>query len=182
MYPPILTAEQFSTGTNGLVPVNDPRLPLLLGGATSAIRRYCGWHVTPEAPETFTLDGEGGQILSLPTLRLVDVFSVLECGRIVDPGEYEWSTNGELRKLSGWTGVWRGITVICQHGFDAPDLAQVVQQIVANALASPLGVTREQAGQVSVAWSSTAPGVSGGISLLERDLNVLNQYRLPRKA
>ena len=72
-----------------------------------------------------------------------------------------------------------------QHGFDldaVADLKQVVQQVVGNAISSPLGATREQAGAVSVSWATTAPGVSGGLSLLERDLMILDRYKLPRGA
>ena len=37
--------------------------------ALAAVRRYCGWIVTPPATVTITVDGPGGRVLSLPRLR-----------------------------------------------------------------------------------------------------------------
>lgn len=183
---PLLTPEQFAAGTNGKISQSDPRLLPLLAGASTGIRRYCRWHVTPVlSNDVMVLDGHGGDLLALRTMRLTEVTSVSEHGRfLIDGQDFEWSENGELRRLTGrWTSRYRAITVTCSHGFDdAADLVQVVQQVVANALASPMGATREQAGALSVTWSTTAPGVSGGISLLARDLATLDLYRLGRGA
>ena len=80
---------------------------------------------------------------------------------------------------------FRAVQAKIQHGYDldaVADLKAVVQQVVGNAISSPLGATREQAGAVSVSWATTAPGVSGGISLLERDYAIVDQYRLPKGA
>jgi hypothetical protein len=41
-----------------------------------------------------------------------------------------------------------------------------------------MGATREQAGIYAASWATTAPGVSGGMSLLARDTAVLDTYRL----
>ena len=35
--------------------------------AQGSIRRYCGWHVTPEIDDTLKVDAYGGSILTLPT-------------------------------------------------------------------------------------------------------------------
>lgn len=183
--PPLLSAAEFAIGTGGKISASDPRVQPLIDGATAGIRRYCGWHVAGPWTETATLDGHGADVLALRTLHLRNVASLRESGTALVAGvDYEWSTNGELRRLSGrWTSRWRALEVTFEHGFDAAaDLAQIVQQVVANAVASPMGATREQAGVVSISWSTTAPGVSGGISLLERDLLVLDTYRLSRGA
>lgn len=181
--PPLLSPEQFAQGTGGKILAGDPRVPLLIDGATAAIRRYCGWHIAPVIIEDLKFDGPGGSVLVLPTLRVQEVEKVVERGVLLEEdAHYEWSANGEIRRLArqSWTYRWRAIDVTLRHGFDsAADLTQIVQQVVANALASPMGATREQAGQVSVSWATTAPGVSGGLSLLERDLAILNTYRLP---
>ena len=180
MLAPLLTAADFSTATRGAIPANDPRLDLLLAGASSAIRRYCGWHVAPVVDDVLTLDRPGGDLLILPTLRVERLDAVTVLGEPLDIDAVEWSANGEVR--GRWPERFRSIVVSLAHGFDpdaASDIRQVVQQVVGNAIASPLGATREQAGQVAVQWSTTAPGVSGGLSLLERDLAVLNTYRLP---
>jgi hypothetical protein len=181
-YPALLTPAAFSEGTGRKIPETDPRLKPLIDGATRGIRRYCGWHIAPKIEEKFRLDGPGGRLLPLKTMRLANVTSVTERGQaLADDVDFEWSENGELRRLRGcWTDRYRAIVVEAEHGFDdAPDVAQIIQQVVANAIASPLGATREQAGAISVQWATTAPGVAGGLSLLERDMAILNSYRLP---
>lgn len=188
----LLTPLQFSAGVGGKVAPGDPRLQPLIDGATRAIRRYCGWHIAPELSETNRfLDSNGGSLLVLPTQRLVSIDALaIHTNRhdLVEPwyeldaadlAGLEWSENGEVRRR-WWPNRFRGVRASFTHGFeDAPDVSQIIQQVVANAISSPLGATREQAGALAVSWATTAPGVSGGLSLLERDLATLNSYRLP---
>lgn len=183
--PELLTAAEFSAGTDGQVPENHPGLQPLLDGATRAIRRYCGWHVGLPYTETITLDGPGGHLLILPTLHVTAVNSITESGTaLVADDDYEWSANGEIARVgSCWPSRFRSVVVDATHGFDdVSDLKQVIQQVVALAVSSPMGATRQQAGAFAASWATTAPGVSGGLSLLERDMAILNQYRLPRGA
>ena len=67
---PLLSADQFAAATGGQVAASDARLGPLLDAASAAVRRYCGWHIGPVAEETLVLDGPGGDLLVLPTLRL----------------------------------------------------------------------------------------------------------------
>src|SRR5699024_5956494 len=155
------------------------------------IRRYCRWHVAPEVEVTEqVLDGPGGHLLVLPTLRLTKV-SALAVRTHEGWNDWdaealealEWSANGEVYRRRRWPRRFRSVRMSYTHGFeDAPDLVQIIQQVVAHALASPMGATREQAGALAVTWATTAPGVSGGLSLLERDMAVLDTYRLPEEA
>lgn len=186
-YPALLTPAQFSAGTGGKIPADDPRVQPLIDGATRGLRRHCGWHVAPEFAEEWTLDGPSGALLQPRTLHIKSVTSITErrhpgaeTVELVEGVDYEWSENGEIRRLNGWwTDRYRSIVVTAVHGFeDAPDLSQIIQQVVANACSSPLGATSEQAGQLAVKWATTAPGVSGGLSLLERDLQLVNSYRI----
>jgi len=178
--PPFLNPAEFSAGTGGKIAADDPRVQPLIDGATAAIRRYCGWHVAPVVAESVTLDGPGGHLLSFPTLRLESITALSECGKVADVADLEWSELGNVRKRRGcWTDRFRGITATIEHGFESvPDVAQIVQQVVANAVSSPLGATSESAGALSVSWATTAPGVSGGLSLLARDFAVLDMYRI----
>lgn len=177
-YPDLLTAAEFSVGTGGKIAPTDSRVPKLLAGAHAAVRRYCRWHIAPVVDETMVLDYDGSGLIVFPTLRLVDVLSLTVHGEVLDVSELEFSHNGDVRVRSHRAG-FRAVTATIRHGFEsAPDVAQVVQQVVANAITSPLGATREQAGQVAITWAQTAPNVSGGISLLERDIATLDQYRL----
>lgn len=176
---PLLTSENISVATGGKILASDPRLPDLIGGVTAAIRRYCGWHVGPVIEETVTLDSAGGSWLKLPSLQVVEVSSVKVNGQEIKD-RFRWSRQGLIRLKSGcFPDDYGCVEVTFRHGFEDVSLVrQVAVQVIVNALSSPLGVTREQAGQVSISWSQTAPGVSGGISLLQRDLDILDSYRL----
>jgi hypothetical protein len=187
-YPALLTPANFSDATGGKIAADDPRVAPLIDGATRGIRRYCGWHVGTEYADTLKLDGPGSPLLQPRTLRIKEITSITErvyAGQdpvtLVEDVDFEWSENGEIRRLGGawWTDRYRSIDVEMTHGFeDVDDLVQIIQQVVGNAISSPLGATREQAGQLSVQWATTAPGVSGGLSLLQRDMAILDSYRI----
>lgn len=179
---PLVTPEAFSAWTGGRVPVSDPRLAPLLEGATRAVRRYCGWHIAPLLPETLTIDGTGGRLLTIPTLRMTNVDEVKVLGDVLPTDAYDWSELGNIELRHGrWPRRFRSITAKVEHGFDtAPDVAQIIMQVCAAAISSPMGATREQAGQVSVTWGLTAPNTAGGMSLLQRDLEILDLYRVER--
>lgn len=180
--PPLATAESLDNFTGGQLPADDPRVPALLDGASAAVRRYCRWHIAPVLEETLTVDGPGGDVLLLPTGRLLSLVEVTDGGRQVPVSSLDVSAAGMIGRPAGhWSGRFGAVTARVRHGHDlaaVPDVAQIVRQVVANALSSPMGVTREQAGAISVSWSMTAPNVSGGLSLLARDLDVLNEYRI----
>jgi hypothetical protein len=119
----------------------------------------------------------------LPTGRLLEILTATDAGTDVDVSTLDFSRHGMVsrRDAYGWTNRFGAVSVRVRHGFDladVPDVAQIVKQVTANALASPMGATREQAGTVSVAWATTAPGVSGGLSLLQRDLDVLAAFKI----
>jgi hypothetical protein len=182
-YPALLSAEEFAEGTNGSYSSADPRVQPLLDGATTAIRRYCRWHVAPVVDETIVMDYDGSATIILPTLRLISVAGLKINGE--ELFDFEVSHNGEILLARPYLPRLSGVEISLRHGFDSAavaDVKQIIQQVVANAISSPLGATQEQAGQVSIHWSTTAPGVSGGISLLQRDLDTLNLYRLPGRA
>ncbi|UXE05156.1 head-to-tail adaptor [Arthrobacter phage Jamun] len=180
--PPLVTPEEFAAWTGGKIAANDPRVEPLLRGASAGIRRYCGWHVAPVLEETLDGDGPGGRLLILPTGRLLSVVSVDNGGEAVDVADVDKSKSGMLELRSGaWSSRLGAVSVRVRHGWDLADVAdvgQIIKQVTANALASPMGATREQAGQVSISWATTAPGVSGGLSLLERDLAVLAPFKI----
>lgn len=188
--PLLLNENDFVARSGGKFQENDPRLEPLLKGVSAAIRRMCGWHVSPAMRDERVLDFEGGPILVLPTLRLIEVESLTVHGHEFDVDKLGVSRNGEiaLNRHMGAAPLGSGfgaVRVEMVHGFhphEAPELAQIVQQVVSNALASPLGATVERSANLSVTWAQTAPGVSGGISLLERDMAMIRQYALGRSA
>ncbi|QJD49823.1 head-to-tail adaptor [Microbacterium phage AvGardian] len=178
------TPAELSAYTKGAISPTDGRSQLILDGASEAIRRYVGWNVAPPEDVTVTLDG-GGTVLYLPSLKVNSVASVLVDGVAVT--DFEWSRRtGNLRRKGGlaFPEVWGGIVVAFNSGYTAvpADLKGVVLQVSSIALSSPTGATREQAGAVAMAWATTAPGVSGGLTLLERDLAIVDSYRVPKEA
>lgn len=181
--PPLVTAEDFAAWTEGKIAKTDPRLDALLRGASAGVRRWCNWHIAPVLEETFVLDGPGARTALLPTANLVDVLEVIDAGRTLDPARLDRSRHGMIELAHGarFTDRLGQLVVRVRHGHDladVDDVAQIIKQTVANALASPMGATREQAGTVSISWATTAPGVSGGLSLLERDYALLAPFRI----
>jgi hypothetical protein len=181
--PPLVSAAEFSAWTRGKVSAEDPRVEPLLKGASAGIRRWARWHIAPVLEETLTVDGVGGSLLLLPTGRLLEVLTATNAGEDVDVSGVDFSRHGMVQRGGGygWSDRFGAVSIRVRHGFDladVPDVQQIVKQVTANALASPMGATREQAGTVSVAWATTAPGVSGGLSLLQRDLDVLAAFKI----
>lgn len=184
---PFATPQQLEAMTKGAIPASHPSAEDLLNGASRAIRRRCGWHIGPEVTEVLTVDGSGGELLQLPTMHLRDVVSVAERGRGDVRGDLvEWSQTGTLRAPRGrWTDRFRGVRAHVTHGYaleDLADLTQIVLQVTAIALSSPTGATREQSAALAVSWATTAPGVSGGLALLQRDLDIVDSYRIGASA
>lgn len=180
--PSFVTASEFAEWTGGKISASDPRVEPLLAGASAGLRKFAGWHIAPVLEETLVGDGPGGRLLVLPTGRLLSVVSVDNGGETVDITTVDSSKLGMLELRSGWwSSRFGAVSVRVQHGYDladVEDIRQIVKQVTSNALSSPMGATREQAGTVSISWATTAPGVSGGLSLLQRDLEVLAAYKI----
>lgn len=177
-----LTPELLTSYTKGKIRADDPRAPILLGGAVAAIRNYCHWHVSPSREETLTMDGHGGRIQRLPSFHVTDVQEVKDAGVLLEYRTgYRWSESGMLSRTHGeWSNEFRDVEITFTHGHaSTPELVSVALAVVSRALASPMGATREQAGQMAVTWASTSPGVSGGMALLANELAILGNYRIP---
>lgn len=178
---PFATTEELASYSKGAISAYDPRAEEALDGASQAIRNYCGWHVTPVATETLVLDGPGGRLLSLPTKRVVSIASIVEDETtLADNTDFRWSEDGSVkRKTCRWSDDFRILTVVLTHGYDtALDLKRVLLSVVMRELSSPSGATREQAGAVSVSWALSAPGVSGGIAIMQNERQILDFYRI----
>lgn len=150
-----------------------------LAAAEAVVRKYCGWHIAPVAREELVLDGTGTSSLFVKSLRLVNVLAAEVDGTVLDPATLEWSEAGFLRTSGVWPDKLRAVKLTIDHGFeDVPDVAGIVRAIAARASASPTGVVREQAGAVSIGFSLTAPGVSGGVVLMDHERRMLDKYRI----
>lgn len=163
-----------------LPPVSADREADYLAAAEALVRSYCGWHIAPVIFEDLILDGTGTGTVFVKSLRLVNVTAAVNDGTVLDPLTLEWSEAGFVRADGVWTDKLRAVKLTVQHGFDeVPDVAEIIRAIAARASASPTGVVREQAGAVSVSMSLVAPGVSGGVVLMDHERRMLDRYRLP---
>lgn len=162
-----------------LPPVSASRATDYLLAAEAAVRAYCGWHIAPVILEDVTLDGTGTRSVFVKTLRLVAVTSATSDGTVLDPLTLEWSEAGFIRSESVWPDKLRAVKLSIQHGFDSvPDVAEIIRAIAARAESAPTGVIREQAGAVSISNSMVAPGVSGGVVLMDHERRMLDRYRI----
>lgn len=171
--PPLVSRDQLAVNSGGKIHPEDPRLADAAAGASEAVRRYCGWHVTPVIRETVTLDATG-TLLKLPTMRVLNIEDVYLHGELLDEGDYSWSQMGVISFRVPVKRKYRAVTLTITHGYhEAPDLVQAASKAALFSLASPLGVTREQAGQISVSWGSQR-----GMGFDFRDTALMRPYKL----
>ena len=174
--PPIIDATEFDAITGGVMSSTTEQKTKKLEGVSSAIRDYCGWHVSPSRTCVFTGTGEG-RLLVLPAMAVASVEYVRIDGEDV---EFEWLSNGLVRLKSGrFPDSWRSVECRYTAGYDSTSvLGEIVAQIASNALAAAPGVANERAGDVSITYNQTGSGITGGVSLLPRDYALLAPYKL----
>ena len=162
-----------------LPPSSESPATRALNAAEAAVRRYCGWHIAPVITQELVLDSPGVRTVFLPSLKVLNITEFSVCGVTQNVDALEWSENGFVRSPRVFPDRLRGISVTFEHGFESVhEVAQIVQAIADRDLASPKGVVRERAGQVSVDYSQVAPGVAGGVALLAHEMAILDKYRL----
>lgn len=174
-----LVDEQTYRALSGSTATSD-QIQAALTAASSLIRSYCGWHVSPVVECEAVMTARSA-VLRLPALRVESVESVTEDGQEVTA--YEWRREGLLRKTCGcWIPKWGGITVDYTAGIpDVPELSRVCVQLTANALA-PMGVAQESAGGVSISYNKDSSGQGGSLSLTESMRAALDPYKIPAGA
>lgn len=189
--PPLITAQLVGSWTRGKIPASTPGLELACSGVSETIRDYLGWHLFPVLQIDDLIDGPGGSVLHLPTRYLRSVESIEWRGQALEEGSYRFSTLGYVEHdphgVGGWPwpslGSWpvgfRTLHVRFTSGYSnvPASVAQLAVGLVARAAASPLGLTREQAGQVSLGFGG-ATGAGGGIGLLQSEMTTLDAYRI----
>ncbi len=179
-YPPHgITAAVLASVTD-LIDPDTPNIQSAIDAAVSYARNTAHWHIFPAVDDTLTVDGEGGEVLTLPSLHVNSITSVTERGRELEEWtDYEWSKTGDLKRLGGcWTTRWQGITVELNHGYDPEDadlldLLKAIGSAVATAAANPLGIP-EVMGPFQ--WQSSAGAWIGDAA------TTLGRYALPWSA
>lgn len=148
----------------------DPDIPNIdkaIDRAVAFARREAGWHIFPEIADDLVLDGEGGPVLTLPTLHVTELDQITEAGRVLDPETYEWSVTGDVKRVHGcWTTKWRGLEVSLTHGFDLEDadladLIGAISSAVTMAATNPMGIPEvigpyQLTGDATQAWVGDA--------------------------
>lgn len=181
--PALATPQEVEAYTKGKLKAADLRVPAALAAVSRSIRRRAGWHIWPlVTAHTLVLDGPGGAVLSLPTLKLVTLTSIDDDGTVYPVEDLRISREtGLIKKRSGahWSTEYGAITVVMDHGEEeVPDLANLALKLVSRGLASTMGATREQAGALSVNWSMTTQGVAAGIVPTQDERTLMDSYVL----
>ena len=151
-----------------------PFLEEELEAATSAIREHCGWHIATLQSVTLIRRFPSREQVYLPAMRINGVTAATIDGRTLTASEL---AAVEFDPITGWTSLsGRSVSVAFDAGFTSvpADLKLLTLELSAGALGSPLGITKEQAGGVSV----TLDRASGAIT--EQDDQRLVPYRLGR--
>lgn len=184
--PPLASPAQLEAWTKGKVKAADLRVPDALAAVSRSIRNRAGWHITPLVEgHVLELDGPGGRVLALPSMRVVNLTSIVECGVTLDVSRETGidlsRDTGLVSKQGGahWTHRYGAITVTMDHGHEqAEDLVNMALALTARGLSSPMGATREQAGALSVNWGMTTQGVAAGIVPSTGERAIMDYYRL----
>lgn len=172
----MIDVDEFRALCPGMASTDD-QIQAVLDAVSSAIRDYCGWHVSPSLECTFTGNGEG-RLLVLPAMGVTSVESLKV--KDEDVTDFEWTAAGMVRIKTAFPDEWRSVVCVYNAGFSSGAIGQVVAQIASNALAAAPGVSSERAGNVSITYNQTGTGITGGVSLLPRDYAILAPYKLAR--
>lgn len=179
---PELTAAAVEQYTQGRLHRDDTETLRMLSLGLAAARRHCGWHVSPVIDdEQITLDGPGGRLLALPTLRLDGdgVTEIVEDGTALDISNLEVSKKGMVRKRSGafWTRRFSGLVVTMTHGYaDADDFNAAVLSLIDRASFAPAGGRMKAVGPFVYDIEKAAGGWT------EQERSWLAPFRLERPA
>lgn len=151
-------------------PVDPARGPLVVAGASAAVRAHCRWDLSYDPAATFTVDGNETRVLNLPTLNLIAVDEVRVNGVALLDSEFRWARRGQLFRDAGWSR-WQQIDVDCEHGYaPAPDVVRIVALgLAARYLSNPESLKIATVGSVQRTYND----------LTSLDLSLLDAYRLP---
>lgn len=182
--PDIITPGDISIASGGRIADTDPRLPSVCSAVSAAIRDFCGWHVGPALPCVASTSVDD-RIIYLPAKHVRAVSSVSVGDDELPASSYEWKRDGMVRlsHRPARRGAWGAYRIAYDAGVElaSSTLVGVAAQIALNNLTASPGVRSESVGQVSLSYNQGVDGVAGGITLLQRDRELLAGYRLPTR-
>lgn len=152
-----------------------------LRAAQAAIRRECGWHVTPSWTHTIRVDGYGGGTLILPSSHVTDI-SGLEFDGIDHVDDIDWSEKGTVVLRHGTLPDRPGaIRVTLTDGWepeDVPELHALMLSLAKRAATAPAPMIASQSTNGSSISYITNGGAPIGLQLFEAEKRQLDPYRL----
>lgn len=156
------TAQEMADRSQGAILANHPFLQKELKAATEAIRKACGWHIAKVETLTFERVGPFAEHVWLPAMEISSVGLTTIDGAVVVADSIEFD------KMTGWTNIFgrrRSVTYTAGFAEVPADLVTLTLELAAGALGSPMGITREQAGGVSVSVARS----SGALQLADHE-------------
>lgn len=154
--------EEMEQRSQGAIPADHPFLKRELEAATREIRSACGWHIAKVETLTFERVGPFAEQVWLSAMEITAITAATIDGVDIDPATIEFD------KQTGWTslcGRRRSVTFTAGYAEVPADLVTLTLELAAGALGSPIGVSREQAGAVSLTYTRT----SGALQPADRD-------------
>lgn len=168
---PFATAQQMADRSQGAIPTTHPFLAAELKAATRTIRNACGWHIAKAEQLRYRKVRPFSEAVWLPAMQIKSIDSGTIDGATVA------ATTAGFDPEIGWTALYgRNIDITFTAGYDEvpEDLVTLTLELAAGALGSPLGISREQAGTVSVTYTRT----SGELTAADHDR--LAAYKIGR--
>lgn len=147
------TPQQMEQRSQGAIAATHPFLETELASATRSIRDYCGWHIAGPEEVTHRRVRPYHDQVWLPAMQVEEIVSAKINGGDVEPDTVEFDPD------TGWTSLYgRRVEVKFRAGFDSvpESLVTLTLELAAGALGTPLGISREQAGGVSVTFARTS--------------------------
>lgn len=200
--PDLITTTDFSKFTNGKFGTTDTRIAACIPSVSSAIRNYCGWHISPnltcgmlynvrDLRDAFV---NGDLLIQLPATFVTSVEKVV-LGAVWDSDEGDWKgeiiTDSERFEI----GMGEGLLKVYDVGYQdrhsrifikytaglSSDAIPLVKEIAANrvtrALTDTYGVNSETAGGVSISYASGWSG-KGSAALTDDTREILEAYKV----
>ena len=189
--PDIITPIEFDLYTVGKY-LGDGRVTPGIAAASSAIRNYCGWHISPSEDCTFSehiLYGNGriklvgcDLLIQLPATFVSGVSSVTIGAEAFT--DFAIEQNGLLhvfdvpgRCLNRKTKI----TVVYTAGYDddkIPGIKELIADQVSHALTSSNGVQSETAGGVSITYSANWQNEARANHVTDGSKEALQAYKV----
>ncbi len=152
--------------------VDPPRAALVLQAASGVVTGYCGWSIVQETV-TMAVNGKGGQVLELPTLKLTALNTLAVDGISVDLTAAD-APRATLRGHLVWGAGWPCDSLIEAGAPPGYAAAPDVVTLVTLSLASRILNNPDDATVVTV--SSVSRRYDRSLSAL--DMRLLDPYRI----